>query len=118
MAKEVLQITISERKAPKTKLGKWFYWKVWFQVWRIWRPKMLSKFYKAMSNLMLLPLSKEKRAEVLKEFEEIEVQIVNDTMNNEMTQVIKDALAQQYGVDYDEEEFEKRLREEFDKLLN
>ena len=118
MAKEVLQITISERKAPKTKFGRWLYWKVWFQVWSIWRPKVMSKIFKALSNLMLLPLSKEKRAELNKEFEEIEVQIVNETMNKEMTQEIKDALTLQYGVDFDEEEFEKRLREEYEKLLN
>lgn len=114
MAKEILQITISERKAPNSRFGKWFYWKIWFQFWGIWKPKMLSRFYKTMSNLMLLPLSKEKRAELLKEFEEIEVQIVNDTMNDDMTQEIKNALIEQFGAEAGVE-FDKKLREEFKK---
>ena len=79
MSKEILQITISKRKAPKTKFGRWFYWKVWFQVWSIWRPRVLAKFYGSLSNIFLSLIPKEKREEILEEFEEIEVHIVDET---------------------------------------
>lgn len=77
--KEVLQITISKTKAPKTKLGKWFYWKVYFPIWRIWRPKMLSKIYWAISEGILKILPKSEREKLLKEFKEIDVVIKNKT---------------------------------------
>lgn len=78
MSKEILQITISSRKASKYKLIRWFQ-NQWFVVWNIWRPKMLSKFYWFMSEAMLRMLPKEKRDELLKEFDEIEVHIVDNT---------------------------------------
>jgi hypothetical protein len=79
MAKEILQITISKHKAPTSKFGKWFYWKIWFRVWYIWKPKVMSKIYKALSTVMLSMLPKAKREEILKELGEIEVHIVNKT---------------------------------------
>ena len=79
MEKEVLQITFTTRKAPKTKFGRWLYWKVWFQFWHIWRPRQLSKFYGALSTLFLSFLPKEKREEILKEFDEIEIQFIDKT---------------------------------------
>ena len=45
MDKEILEITISKSKKLKTKFGTWFYWKVWFKVWSIWKPKFLSWFF-------------------------------------------------------------------------
>jgi len=45
MGKEYLQITISKKEAPKTKFGKWFYWKVYWNVWCIWKPKFLAWFF-------------------------------------------------------------------------
>ena len=117
MSKDILQITISERKSPKTKFGKWFYNKIWFPLWSIWRPRMLAKFYKGMSDFMLMFLPKQKREEFLKEFEDVEVQIVNETLNSEMTQVVKDALREQFGEEFDEEKFEAILRKECENNL-
>jgi hypothetical protein len=117
MGKDILQITLKERKEPKTLLGKWWnkhmYWK-----WVIFWGKVKSKFYGGLSKFMLSLLPKEKREEILKEYEEVEVHIVNETESEEMTQAIKDALESQYGIDYDEEEFKKHLDKEMNKLLN
>jgi len=80
--KEVLQITISKAKTPKTKLGKWWYWKVYWKIWKIWRPKLLAKFYGGLSMLMLSLLPKNKREEILKEYENIEI-VIKDEINDE-----------------------------------
>ena len=79
MAKSILQITVTKSNAPKTKLGYWFYWNIYWRIWRIWRPKIMSKFYFVVSRIMLSVLPKEKREELLKETEDIEVHIINKT---------------------------------------
>ena len=65
---EILQITISKREAPKTKLGRWFYWRVWFKIWGIWRPKFLSWFFG-------LFLSKETKRKL---YDDLEIHIINE----------------------------------------
>lgn len=48
---ETLQITITKAKTPKTRLGKWWYWNVYWTVWKIWRPKFNSWFFGGLANL-------------------------------------------------------------------
>jgi hypothetical protein len=79
MSKEVLQITFKKAKVPDSKLGKWFYWKIYWKVWQIWRPKMLAKFYGALSNFIFALMPKAEREKILKEFENIEVHIKDET---------------------------------------
>lgn len=81
MEKEVLQITLSKSKAPTSKLGKWWYWKIYFPIWNIWRPKMMAKVYMGLSNFILMLIPKSEREKILKEFEEIEVVIKDETKN-------------------------------------
>jgi len=78
--KESLVITFSKRKLPKTKFGKWFFWKIYFKIWCIWRPLMISKICWALSELILKMLPKKQREELLKEYEEIDVIIKNDNL--------------------------------------
>ena len=68
--KEILQITFTNRKLSKTKFGKWVYWNIWFQVWDIWRPKMLSKF----CYMILSILSKDKE-----NYGDIKIHIIDKT---------------------------------------
>jgi len=77
MSKEVLQITISKRKTSKYKVIRWFQYK-WFVVWRIWRPKVLSKVCWFLSEMILKMMPQKEREKLLKEFEEIEIHIVNN----------------------------------------
>jgi hypothetical protein len=79
MSKDVLQITISKTKVPKTKLGKWFYWNIYFQVWRVWRPKLMAKIYWALSEFIFCMLPKSEQQKMLKEFDEVKVVIKNET---------------------------------------
>ncbi len=78
MAKEILQITISTRKASKYKVIRWLQYR-WFIVWGIWRPKVVSKICWAISEGMLRMLPKEQQEKLRKEFDEIEVHIVDNT---------------------------------------
>jgi hypothetical protein len=101
MVQEYLQITIRKHRKPKTKLGYWWYWKIWFPVWYIWRPKVLSKFYYGMSvlfRLILRTLSKSKYEEFVKETEEFDVLIKNMTGEEQFDEVVKKAI-----IDMDEE---------------
>jgi len=83
MSKEVLQITLTKAKVPNTKLGKWWYWKIYWKVWQIWRPKLLAKIFGGLSMLMLSLMTKKAREEALKEFEEIEVHIKDERNEKE-----------------------------------
>jgi len=76
--KEVLQITISKAKTPKSKLGKWWYWKIYWPIFKIWKPRMLAKIYGALAIVALSFLSKEERIKALKEFENINVTIKDE----------------------------------------
>jgi hypothetical protein len=76
MPKEVLQITITSRKASKYKLVRWLQHK-WFIVWCIWKPKLVSKICWVLSEAILKILPKEEADKLRKEYEEIEVHIVN-----------------------------------------
>lgn len=72
MSKEILQITIGKPRKFKTKFGKWFYNKIWFIVWYIWKPKVLSIFYGSIADFIywLAPKSvKEEWDKEMKEFE-------------------------------------------------
>ena len=79
MSKDILQITFSKRKLPKTKFGRWFYWKLKFQVWDIWRPRFLAWFFSGLSTFIYWIVSKEVKEKWDKEFEEIEVHIIDET---------------------------------------
>lgn len=120
MSKDVLQITLSERRVPKSRWGKWLYWNIWFQFWSIWMVKLKSKFFGTISKFMLSLMSKEKREEVLKEYEEVEVQILNKMgdKDKEMVNAIKVALETEYGGNFDEEDFKERLEKEFAKIVS
>lgn len=65
-------------------------------------------------------MSKEKREEVLKEYEEVEVQILNKMgdKDKEMVNAIKVALETEYGGNFDEEDFKERLEKEFAKIVS
>jgi len=76
MAKEVLQITLTKRRLSKNKLVRWFQ-NLWFQIWCIYRPKIMSKFYGGIYHLMLKMMSEETRKKYMEEDEEIEVHIIN-----------------------------------------
>jgi hypothetical protein len=52
MKKDIIQIELNKRKPAKTKLGRWFYWKIWFTFWFIWRLNVLSKFYFYLNKLI------------------------------------------------------------------
>ena len=80
--KEILQITISKRKVPKSKFGKWLYWNIWFTIWGIWRPRFLAWLFGGLSNFIYWLAPKSVKEEWDKEFEEIEVHIINE-LNNE-----------------------------------
>jgi hypothetical protein len=79
MNKEVLQITFTKAKVPKSKIRKWFYWNVYWRVWKIWKPHFLAKFYWGLSNLILALLPKAEREKALKEFEDVTVVIKDET---------------------------------------
>lgn len=76
--KEVLQITLSKVKAPTSKLGKWWYWKIYWPVFKIWKPKMLAKLYGALSTVALSIMSEAEREKALKEFENIDIKIKDE----------------------------------------
>ena len=76
MTKEILQITITSRKASKNKIIRWLQWR-WFDFWCIFKPKMLSKFYWFMSEMFLRMLPKKQREELRKEYEEIDVLVID-----------------------------------------
>ena len=78
MSKEVLQITLTKAKVPKSKIGKWLYWSVYFTVWKIWRPKILAKIYWWLSELFLRMISKSEREKLIKETEDFDVVIKNE----------------------------------------
>ena len=117
MGKEVLQITIKEPRQIKTKFGRWWHHNIYWKIWVIGFGKIKAAFYMGMSNFFLSLLPKHKREEILNEFNDIEVHIVNESEGEQMSQAIKDALETQYGVDYDEDEFKKRLEEDMENLL-
>jgi len=73
--KEYLQVTISKRKGPRTKIGRWLFWRIYWPVWKVWRPNVLSKIFFAISQFFLLLLPKEEREKLKKEYEEIDVVI-------------------------------------------
>lgn len=83
MSKEVLQITISKRKAPKTKLGRFLYNKIWFPFWYIWRNKVLALFYGAIADFIYWLAPKHIQEQWDKEFEEIDMIITSDDWENE-----------------------------------
>jgi hypothetical protein len=78
--KEVLQITITRGKQPKTQIGKWLFWKIYWPIWKIQRPKLLSKFYYGLSNFILYLLPKKEREKQLKEFEDFDI-VIRDKTN-------------------------------------
>lgn len=45
MKEGYFKMTFKKLRVPKNKLLKWFFWNVYWKVWNIWKPKMLSKFY-------------------------------------------------------------------------
>lgn len=79
MNKEILQISFQHGQNHKTKFGKWFYNKIWFKFWFIFRPKMLSKFFG-------LFISKETKRKLL---EEIEIQFVISEGDKEFIELSK-----------------------------
>ena len=106
MAKEILQITIEEHKEPKSKLGKWFYWKIWYKIWYIYRVRLKSWFYGGVSNMMLKMMPEAKREELLKELFDKDSPIVKMLKDDEenapqMMQATNflDDIEQKYGVD-------------------
>lgn len=78
MERQVLQITIKKVKAPKTRFGKWFYWKVYFPFWRIWRPKMLSKVFKFLAEITFSMLPKSEQKRILEESNDFDVVVKYD----------------------------------------
>lgn len=58
--KEYLQITLTKIELPKNKLIKWLYWKIYFKVWCIYRPKFLAWFFGGLYNLCEKFLSNER----------------------------------------------------------
>ena len=76
--KEVLQITLTNVKTPKSKLGKWLYWKIYWPIFKVWKPRMLAKFYGALAIVALSLMPKAEREKALKEFENIKVQIKDE----------------------------------------
>jgi hypothetical protein len=81
MAKEVLQITITTRKASKNKIIRWFQ-HLWFNIWHIYKPKILSKVCWFLSELILKILPKEEREKLRKEYNEIDMVIIDKTKEN------------------------------------
>ena len=79
--KDTLQITLSKVKLPNSKLGKWLYWNVYFRIWKVWRPKLLAKFYYGLSNFFFMFLPKVEKEKALKELENIDVIIKDETKN-------------------------------------
>lgn len=90
--KKILQITLSKRKIPKTKFGKWLYWKVWFQIWSIWRPHFIAWFFGGLSDFMYWIAPKNIKEEWDKEFENIEINLINETANKELEKEIEESL--------------------------
>ena len=76
--KEVLQITITSRKASKNKIIRWLQWR-WFDFWHIFRPKVLSKIYWFLSEMFIRMLPKKQREELRKEYDEIDIHIIDKT---------------------------------------
>ena len=69
MKKDIIQIEFNKRKPAKTKLGRWFYWEIWFTFWFIWRLRVLSKFYYFMYKIMyvITQKSNDNMSEIIKE---------------------------------------------------
>jgi len=79
MSKEVLQITISKTKLPKSKLGKWLYWNLYWRVWKIWRPKFLAWFFKGLADFIYWCAPKSIKEKWDKEWdEEIKIVVKNE----------------------------------------
>ena len=97
--KDLLLITFEKPKEFKTKFGRWWYWKIWFPVWFIFRPRVLSKFYWCMSELSLRMLPKAEREKVRKEMEEWDVMLVNETDDENLTEHIISELKKNYDVE-------------------
>ena len=76
--KEVLQITLTNAKTPKSKLGKWLYWKIYWPIFKVWKPRMLAKIYGALAIVALSFLPKQEREKLLKEFQNINVTIKDE----------------------------------------
>ena len=77
MSKEVLQITISKSKikTPKTRFRRWLFWNVYWNVWKVWRPRLMSKIWHGL-YLLLTPASMKKKID--KELEEINIVVKFD----------------------------------------
>jgi hypothetical protein len=80
MAKEFLQVTITNRKLSKYKPIRWLQHK-WFIVWSIWKPKVVSKVCWYISEAILKILPKAEREKLRKEYEEIDMIIIDKTKN-------------------------------------
>ena len=116
MSKEVLQITISEPRVFKSKFRRWWHRHVYWN-YKIVIGKIKAAFFMTLSNIFLSLLPKHRRDEIRKEYEDFEVQIVNESGDEQMTQAIKDALETQYGVGYNEEELMDQIKKDMETLL-
>ena len=91
MSEEYLQITIEE-KPIKTKFGRWWYVKIWFPFWHVWRTRMLANFYG-----FLWRTFDRKGYEEFKR-EGVDVHLNVDFDNEEMKEMIINELKKEYDI--------------------
>ena len=70
MPKKLLQITFNEPKKFKTKFGKWFYNEIWFDLWHIRRPKVMSVIYGSLADFIYWLAPQDVKDKMDKELEE------------------------------------------------
>ena len=82
MSKDILQITISKQKIPKSKFGHWWFWNIYWKVWKIWRPKFLAWMFRGLANFIYWLAPENVKQELDKEFEEVEI-VIKDKCDKE-----------------------------------
>ena len=112
MSNEVLQITIQPPKKFKTSFGRWWYKKVWFTVRHIWISKFKTWFYGGIYKMILAILPKENRERLRAEYNNVEIQIVDESGQDGIAAMLKNQLESNYSPQQIEE-LEKQLKEHF-----
>ena len=115
MKDKILQITITERKERKTNFGRWWDRKVVMSM-ELFHGKVKAAFWGTLYKGFVALHSKERRKELMEEYnEEFEVQIVNETSDEQIQQIVADGLKEIYGDGGDE--IGKRIEEKYKELI-
>ena len=113
MDNEILQITIQPPKKFKTSFGRWWYINVWFAFRHVWISKMKARFYGGIYKLILAILPRDKSEKLREEYNNVEIQIVDESGQEGIAAMLKNHLEEPNLSPQQLEELEKQLAEHF-----